>query len=137
MLRADGISHAYGDRAILTDLSLTVSAGQRIGPLGENGAGKSTLLRLLAGVEPADSGVVARPERTALLTQEVAAGPATSIRALIDAATAHVRAIESTLADAAAELAGDDPSAADRYAAALEAAEAAGLWSLDARRDEL
>ncbi|HTL40440.1 MAG TPA: ABC-F family ATP-binding cassette domain-containing protein [Pseudolysinimonas sp.] len=137
VLRADGVSHAYGDRSILTDLSLTVSAGQRIGLLGENGAGKSTLLRLLAGVEVADAGVIERPERTALLTQEVAAAPTTSIRAVIQAATAHVRAIESTLSDAAAALAGDDPSAADRYAAALEAAEAAGLWSLDARRDEL
>ena len=73
VLRADGVSHAYGDRSILTDLSLTVSAGQRIGLLGENGAGKSTLLRLLAGIEVADSGVIERPERTALLTQEVAA----------------------------------------------------------------
>ncbi|MBC7549372.1 MAG: ATP-binding cassette domain-containing protein, partial [Cellulomonas sp.] len=50
-LRARGLSHAYGAHAVLADVSLTASAGQRIGLLGENGAGKSTLLRLLAGVE--------------------------------------------------------------------------------------
>jgi macrolide transport system ATP-binding/permease protein len=130
VLRADGVSHAYGDRSILTDLSLTVSAGQRIGLLGENGAGKSTLLRLLAGVEPADSGVIERPARTALLTQEVAAPRTASIQALIDGATAHVRAIESTLADAAAALAGDDPSAADRYARRDELLAGLGVGAL-------
>jgi macrolide transport system ATP-binding/permease protein len=137
VLRADGVSLAYGDRRILTDISLTVAGGQRIGLLGENGAGKSTLLRVLAGVEQPDAGVIERPARTALLAQEVAAPATTSIRELIDAATAPVRAIEAQLQDAAAALGGDDPSAADRYAAALGAAEAAGLWTLDARRDEL
>ncbi|TPX00873.1 ABC-F family ATP-binding cassette domain-containing protein, partial [Schumannella luteola] len=37
----------------------------------------------------------------------------------------------------AAALAGDDPDAADRYAELLAAAEAAELWTLEARRDEI
>ncbi|HEV7743003.1 MAG TPA: ABC-F family ATP-binding cassette domain-containing protein [Pseudolysinimonas sp.] len=137
LLRADGISHAYGDRPVLTDLSLTVSGGQRLGLLGENGAGKSTLLRLLAGAETPDAGVIERPARTALLAQEVAHDPAVPIRAIIDDAVADLHALEAELQDAAAALGGDDASAEMRYAKALEAAEAAELWTLDSRQDEL
>jgi macrolide transport system ATP-binding/permease protein len=137
LLRADGISHAYGDRRVLTDLSLTVSDGQRLGLLGENGAGKSTLLRLLAGVETPDAGVIQRPARTALLAQEVGHDPGVPLRAIIDDAVADLHALEAELQDAAAALGGDDPSAEMRYAQALEAAEAAELWTLDSRRDEL
>jgi macrolide transport system ATP-binding/permease protein len=137
LLRADGISHAYGDRPVLTDLSLTVSGGQRLGLLGENGAGKSTLLRLLAGAEAPDAGIIERPERTALLAQEVRLDPVQPIRAIIDDAVAGLRALETELQDAAAALAGGGASAEQRYASALEAAEAAELWTLDARRDEL
>jgi macrolide transport system ATP-binding/permease protein len=137
VLRADGVSHAYGDRVVLTDLSLVVSGGQRLGLLGENGAGKSTLLRLLAGAEQPDSGVVVRPAGTALLAQEVDLPPDRTVADLVERSLGAVRAIEAELQDAAAALGGDDPSADARYAAALEAAEAADVWTLDSRRDEL
>ena len=44
------------DRTILENFSLTVSSGDRIGVVGINGAGKSTLLKIVAGIQPADSG---------------------------------------------------------------------------------
>jgi heme ABC exporter ATP-binding subunit CcmA len=47
-LRADGLSHAYGDRWVLRDLSLSLPAGRTLAVLGPNGAGKSTLLRIVA-----------------------------------------------------------------------------------------
>jgi ATP-binding cassette, subfamily F, member 3 len=43
----------YGDRTILSKVSVRVGAGTRVGLLGRNGAGKSTLVKLLAGeLEP-------------------------------------------------------------------------------------
>ncbi|MGN6126869.1 MAG: ATP-binding cassette domain-containing protein, partial [Humibacter sp.] len=41
-LRADGVSHSYGVRSVLTDVSLAVPPGARVGLIGENGVGKST-----------------------------------------------------------------------------------------------
>jgi ATP-binding cassette subfamily F protein uup len=48
------------DRALLEDLSLTISSGDRIGVVGVNGVGKSTLLRIIAGVLEPDSGDIRR-----------------------------------------------------------------------------
>lgn len=45
---------------MLSDVSLTVHAGERVGLVGSNGSGKSTLARILAGEEHAEGGAVAR-----------------------------------------------------------------------------
>ncbi len=57
-LTASGLSKSYGSLEVFTDVGLAVDRGSRVVVLGLNGAGKTTLLRLLAGVEPADTGVV-------------------------------------------------------------------------------
>ena len=54
------ISLQGAERALLKDLSLTISSGDRIGVVGINGVGKSTLLRIIAGDLEPDSGDVRR-----------------------------------------------------------------------------
>ena len=44
-------SQCYGEHQVLTDVTLTVTRGERMVLVGPNGAGKSTLMRLLSGVE--------------------------------------------------------------------------------------
>ena len=41
---------------VLTDATLQIDEGQRVGLVGNNGAGKSTLLRLILGEEKPDTG---------------------------------------------------------------------------------
>ncbi|PWC04883.1 ATP-binding cassette domain-containing protein [Agromyces badenianii] len=149
-LRVDGLSVSFPDRRVFADLGFTVAPSQRLGLIGENGAGKSTLLRLIAGEferrdaaastrsNAAVSGRIARPHRTGLLAQELPFGPQERIDQVLEAALAEVRGIERELDDAAAALAGDDSGAASaRYSAALDAAERADVWSVEAHRDEL
>lgn len=134
--RVDAVSHSYGDRRVLTNLDFVVDPDQRLGLIGENGAGKSTLLRLMAGVEAPDAGSLSGPRRVGLLWQEVRFHPSVSLAALIEDALAEVRSIERELEDAASAL-GSDASADERYAAALDAAESAELWTVDSRREEV
>lgn len=136
-LKADGISQSYGDRRVLTDVSLTIAPGTRLGLIGENGVGKSTLLRILAGAELPDSGTITRPPRTGILWQEVRADPTSTLASLIEAALADVRAIERSLEATAMNLAANDTESAAAYERALDQAERADIWTIDARRDEL
>jgi len=58
-----GVSLALGrGRArvqILKDIGLNIGRGEAVGLLGPSGSGKSTLLMVIAGLERADSGIVA------------------------------------------------------------------------------
>jgi ATP-binding cassette subfamily F protein uup len=67
---------------VLTDVTLGVHEGERIGMVGENGAGKSTLLRLIAGVEQPDGGAVTRTASVteALVTQSGDLGEVDTVR---------------------------------------------------------
>jgi ABC-2 type transport system ATP-binding protein len=49
LLQTDRLTKDYGRHRALTDLNLTVAAGEVFGLLGPNGSGKSTALRLLLG----------------------------------------------------------------------------------------
>jgi ABC transport system ATP-binding/permease protein len=60
VLSARGLSKAFGARAVLEDVTLTIARHERVGLLGDNGAGKSTLLSILAGTEPTDGGLIER-----------------------------------------------------------------------------
>jgi ATPase subunit of ABC transporter with duplicated ATPase domains len=58
VLELAGVSKAYGENRVLTDVSLVVRRGERIGIIGPNGLGKSTLLRIVVGHAGADGGRV-------------------------------------------------------------------------------
>ena len=58
VLAAENISKSYGERALLSDVTLQINQGDKIGLIGVNGTGKSTLLRLLAGEEAPDGGSI-------------------------------------------------------------------------------
>jgi len=53
-----GVSHQFGERVIVRDLSTTIMRGDRIGLIGPNGAGKTTLLRIILGELKPSSGSV-------------------------------------------------------------------------------
>ena len=59
----EGASVGYGEKPILSRLSLSISNDDRIGLLGSNGNGKSTFAKLVAGRLEAMGGVVRRSSK--------------------------------------------------------------------------
>lgn len=57
-IMARGLSKSYGSEEVFTDVDLAIDRGSRVVVLGLNGAGKTTLLRILAGLEPSDTGEI-------------------------------------------------------------------------------
>ena len=81
MLQVINIAKFYGSETVLKDVSFVVNPGERVGLVGPNGSGKSTLLRIVAGIEPPDSGRVAIGSgvTTAWMPQGFEADPAQTL----------------------------------------------------------
>lgn len=140
-LRIDGISVSFATRRVLTDISFTVPAGERVGLIGENGSGKTTLLRVIAGLTQPDAGdAYARAPgghtpQIGLLHQEPPFPASASISEALESAVAPLRAAASAVDTAAIALA-EQPEDSDverAYADALGTAERLGVWDVDAR----
>src|SRR5665811_1396831 len=58
MLEVRDVSVAFGDTVALKNFGLKMKEGEVMGVLGPSGCGKTTLLRVVAGLQPADSGDV-------------------------------------------------------------------------------
>ena len=66
VLRAERLSHAYGEVTVFEDVSVAVERGTVTALVGPNGSGKTTLLRILAGLlEPTEGTVTYRGPETA------------------------------------------------------------------------
>jgi lipopolysaccharide export system ATP-binding protein len=58
ILSAESLRKRYKSRAVVQDVSLTVSSGEVVGLLGPNGAGKTTCFYMIVGLIAADSGSI-------------------------------------------------------------------------------
>lgn len=57
-LRVEGLQRRFGEHDVVDGIDLELSEGELVTLVGPSGCGKSTLLRMIAGLEPADSGRV-------------------------------------------------------------------------------
>jgi ABC-type sugar transport system ATPase subunit len=62
-LSGERVCKSYGNRTILENCSLSVRAGECVLLRGPSGGGKSTFLRILALLEPADSGFICHGDK--------------------------------------------------------------------------
>lgn len=58
VVRAEGVSKAYGDNLLFEDMTFDLPRGGIVGVIGPNGAGKTTLFRMIVGQEKPDGGTL-------------------------------------------------------------------------------
>jgi ATP-binding cassette subfamily F protein 3 len=58
VMRTEGICKSFGNKAVLNDVNLTISRGDKVALVGKNGIGKSTILKILKGILPKDKGEI-------------------------------------------------------------------------------
>jgi ATPase subunit of ABC transporter with duplicated ATPase domains len=133
---ASSVTVVRGPSLVLSDVSLTVAPGSRIGVVGPNGVGKSTLLATLAGDLVPDTGAVTRAPRSAnvgLLPQEPDRLPGETLTRFLARRTGVAEAQRRLDSATDALTAGDDTD----YSDALEHWLALGGADLEARAEQV
>ncbi len=123
LLVATGLAKAYGALDVFSGVDVRVEAGDRIGFVGANGAGKTTLLRIMAEVEGATAGDVARKRglTAGYLPQDPPpAGDSSLYQSMLEV-FADLRGQAAALSDLEHQLAAAAAAAGDNYDELLQA----------------
>ena len=132
-LSLNNLGLTLGSKQVLEQVNLTVTPTARIGIVGENGRGKTTLLHVLTGRLEADTGTVTRQGTIGVAEQEMSTA---DDRTVGDAVAETIAPSVDALAelDAAGQAMADDTkNAMERFALALERAEALEAWDAERR----
>lgn len=132
-LTVSNVSLLRGATPVLTGVDLVVTPTSRIAIVGENGRGKSSLLHVLAGTLAPDSGSVQRIGTLGVAEQEMSADDNRTVGEAVAEAIREPLAALAELDAAGEQLAEGGPGSAERYAAALETAEALDAWDAERR----
>ena len=82
ILNVKNVTHGFGSRAILDDVTFRLLKGEHVALIGANGEGKSTFLNIITGKLMPDEGTVEWSNRVTVgyLDQHSVLKPATTIR---------------------------------------------------------
>jgi ATP-binding cassette subfamily F protein uup len=125
----------FGIKEILKDASFSLGATDKVGLIGTNGSGKSTLLKMIAGIEPVDSGqiLVNSGARIVYLPQQPDLDESRTVLEQVFADSgeqmALVREYEE-LSDKLAHAPGDS-QLMSRLSGVMQRMDAAGAWELE------
>ncbi len=132
-LIASDVSVMRGANPVLDHVDLVVTPASRIAIVGENGRGKSTLLHVLDGTLTPDSGTVQRIGTLGVAEQEMPAHDDRTVGQAVAEAIAEPLKALAALDAAMLALSDGTFDGAQRYAAALESAEALDAWDAERR----
>lgn len=92
LLSAHELHFAYGNQHLLKDVTLAVTAGEKVGLVGRNGCGKTSLFKILSGENQPDDGEVSRKKglRVGYLPQEFELDGEKTVRENIEAGAADL-----------------------------------------------
>jgi ATP-binding cassette subfamily F protein 3 len=122
---------------VITDVTFTVSRGERWGIVGRNGTGKTTLVNVIAGKLDPTRGTVARASglKITLLDQHRAAQASMNVWDAAALPFAELMALEHSLHEQAHDMAHATPAALKKYDRDMERFAREGGYEFHARVD--
>jgi ATP-binding cassette ChvD family protein len=135
------VRKAYGEKAILDDVTLAFLPGAKIGVVGPNGAGKSSVLKIMAGLDQPSNGdaVLAAGATVGLLQQEPPLDETKTVRGNVDDGVAELRGWLARFERVSAAM-GEPDADFDMLLAEqgelMEKIEHANGWELDSRIEQ-
>ena len=99
ILNVEHLTHGFGDRVILDDVSFRLLKGEHIGLVGANGEGKSTFLNIVTGKLMPDEGKVewAKNVRVGYLDQHSTLTAGMTIESVLKSAFSWLFALEEKM----------------------------------------
>lgn len=139
VLTARDVSKAFGLRPLFDKATFTIRRGEKVALLGPNGTGKSTLLRILAGLEPQDSGTIDRRRDAVILylPQEPVLDPALSPREIAREGLTKWHAAKSRYDEISHRIGEGEVELLTEQASLAEDVDRLGGWSRDYEVDEI
>ncbi|KPU43803.1 putative ABC transporter ATP-binding protein YbiT [Oxobacter pfennigii] len=143
ILNVENVSHGFGARRILEDVSFRLLKGEHVGLVGANGEGKSTFLNIITGKLMPDEGKVEWCNRitTGYLDQHTILSRGVSIRDVLRGAFQHMFDLEKemlTLYEKMAEASEEELSVMMEDVGQIQSTlENNGFYIIDAKIEEV
>jgi len=127
----------FGIKEILKDASFSLDATDKVGLIGTNGSGKSTLLKMIAGLEPIDSGqlLVNSGARVVYLPQQPELDENHTVLEQVFADSGEQMTLVREYEELSHKLAHtpEDSQLMARFSRVMQRMEATGAWDLETK----
>ena len=143
VLTVKNISHGFGDRAILEDVSFRLLKGEHVGLIGANGEGKSTFMNIITGHLMPDEGQViwSNNVRVGYMDQHAVLGTGLTIKDVMKDAFKYLFDLEAEMNDLYGRMGEMDDEemakALERTAVIQDMLDHNGFYVIDAKIEEV
>ena len=143
ILTVQNLSHGFGDRAILNDVSFRLLKGEHIGPVGANGEGKSTFMNIITRKLQPDEGKIewAKNVRVGYLDQHAVLERGMTIRDVLKGAFQYLIDMETRIGELYMEMGDATPEQMEDMLAEVgelqETLDSNDFYIIDAKVEEV
>lgn len=133
-LSAENLKRSFGERVLFEEITFGIDRGQKVALVAKNGTGKTSLLRILAGLEPPETGEVVTRNGIALgyLQQEPELNPEHSVMDAIFDPTNEIMSVVREYEEAMLDE--GDP---ERMQRSFDAMDRHNAWDIEAQAKEI
>jgi ABC transport system ATP-binding/permease protein len=134
IITLQSINKDFGIKEILKDASFSLDATDKVGLIGTNGSGKSTLLKMIAGLEPLDSGqILVNNSKIIYLPQQPDLDENCTVLEQVFADSGEQMALVREYEELSDKIAhnSEDNQLMSRLSAVMQKMETTGAWELE------